>query len=52
MAYQTSQASKQEGIRDKVTTKSRLVKQVLTLAKAHLGKTQAPQASQHHRAHY
>lgn len=38
MVYQTSQASKQGDLRNKVTTKSRPVKQVLTLAKAHLGR--------------
>lgn len=38
MVYQTSQTSKQGDIRNKVTTKSRPVKQVLTLAKAHSGR--------------
>ena len=43
MVYKTSQANKQD-IRNKVTTKSRTVKQVLTVAKT-LRQTQAPQAS-------
>ena len=37
MVYKTSQVNKQD-IRNKVTTKSRTVKQVLTVAKTHSGR--------------